>query len=378
MKIAVSVHGRFHGFDLARELRRHGVLAGLITTYPSFAVRRYMGRIADLSTAPHLEVRRRVCQKIGGLCRDLDLQLAERFGHFAKKNIPECDILVGWSSATLETIPVAHDRGIQIVLERGSTHILHQTDLLKDLHTHQGRSFKQTSQRIIERELAEYDAVDLIAVPSSYAANTFLSRGVAREKLRINPYGVDLKQFVPATGDSILKPKIIFVGQVGIRKGVPELLTALTRLSKEVCLSLVGPLEPGYKRPKQSGVEVLGPIPIYALPDQYRSAQIFCLPSWEEGFPLVLLQAMASGLPVVATDATGAADIITPGVEGEIVPAGDVEALSNALEYLLDDPVRAREMGAAGRARVVEDLDWFSYGQRACKIYSEILENTEV
>ena len=88
------------------------------------------------------------------------------------------------------------------------------------------------------------------------------------------------------------------MGQVGVRKGVPELLTAFANLSENACLSLVGPLEPGSKRPNQSAVEFLGPVSASVLPDHYRSADIFCLPSWEEGFPLVLLQAMASGLPL--------------------------------------------------------------------------------
>ncbi len=372
MKIAVSVHGRFHGFDLARELNRKGALAGLITTYPGFAVRKHLGRIEGLSTIPRLEIKRRICQRFATFSGNIDAQLAESFGHFAAQNIPTCDIFVGWSSATLEVIPIAHERGIPVVLERGSSHILHQTELLKKLHARHGRKFKHTSPRVIERELAEYEAADAIAVPSSYAADTFRSHGVPKEKIRVNPYGVDIKQFFPAKYNNAAKPTILFVGQVGIRKGVPELLAAFAGLSIDAQLRLIGPLEPAYKEPRQSRVDFLGPIPISALPDQYRSARIFCLPSWEEGFPLVVLQAMASGLPIVATDATGVADIVTPGVEGEIVPAGDIESLSNALGGLLDDPKRAQKMGAAGRDRVMNGFDWSSYGERAYKIYAEL------
>ena len=99
---------------------------------------------------------------------------------------------------------------------------------------------------------------------------------------------------------------------------------------------------------------------------------MFCLPSWEEGFPLVLLQAMACGLPVVATKETGAGDIITSGVEGEIVPAGDLVALRDALDRLAANPKLASRMGSAAHKRVSRGFDWESYGGRAMKVYEEL------
>ena len=373
MKVSVSVHGRFHGFDLARELNRYGALGGLITTYPRFAVRQHLGAIDSLSTVPLLELKRRICQRFNGLCGDMDGRLAKSFGKFAAANLPPCDLLVGWSSATLEAIPVAQARGARVVVERGSSHILHQTNLLKELHARDNKVFTGTSSLIIERELAEYEAADSIAVPSSYAAQTFVSHGVPLEKVLVNPYGVDLKHFSPFPSHTNARPKILFVGQVGLRKGVPELLSAFSRLSKDADLCLIGPLESGMPKPLQSNVHHLGAVPISALPDYYRSADIFCLPSWEEGFPLVILQAMASGLPVVTTDVSGAKDIIIPGIEGEIVAAGDIDALAQALECLLEDPVRAQEMGVAARARVNDGFDWASYGSRAYNIYKGLI-----
>ena len=374
MKVCVSVHGRFHGFDLARELNRYGALGGLITTYPRFAVRQYLGAIDSLSTVPLLEIKRRMCQRLYGLCGDMDGRLAQSFAKFAAVNLPPCDLLVGWSSATLEAIPIARDRGVRVVIERGSSHILHQTNLLKKLHARDNKVFTGTSSFIIERELAEYEAADSIAVPSSYAAQTFASHGIPLNKILVNPYGVDLEYFSPSRSRTNERPKILFVGQVGLRKGVPELLSAFSRLSKDADLCLIGPLDAGMPDPSQLKVQHLGAMPISALPDYYRSADIFCLPSWEEGFPLVLLQAMASGLPVVTTDTSGAKDIINPGIEGEIVAAGDVDALAQALEGLLEDPVRAQEMGVAARARVNDGFDWASYGSRAYNIYKELTE----
>ena len=373
MRVAVSVHGRFHGFDLARELNTQNALAGLLTTYPAYLVRRHVGNVDTLATAPTLELQRRICQRLRGACADVDGRISAAFGAFSARHLPACDVLVGWSSATLEAIPVAHNSGARVVIERGSSHILHQTNVLSELYARHGRAFAGTSTRIIERELAEYEAADLIAVPSTYAAETFTAHGVAAEKIFVNPYGVDLDHFSPSSTRNKARAQILFVGQVGLRKGVLELLSAFSGLNANAGLCLVGPIEAGLAKPAQKDADFRGPVSMAALPHFYRGADVFCLPSWEEGFPLVLLQAMASGLPVVATDATGAADIVTPGVEGEIVPTGDVPALREALDRVLSDPIRAREMGAAARNRVKHGFDWKSYGVRARSSYAGLI-----
>ena len=377
MRVAVSVHGRFHGFDLARELNTQNALAGLLTTYPAYLVRRHVGNVDTLATAPTLELQRRICQRLRGACADVDGRISAAFGAFSARHLPACDVLVGWSSATLEAIPVAHNRGARVVIERGSSHILHQTNVLSKLYARHGRAFAGTSTRIIERELAEYEAADLIAVPSTYAAETFTAHGVAAEKISVNPYGVDLDLFSPSLTANSARAQILFVGQVGLRKGVLELLHAFSGLNANAGLCLIGPIEAGLTKPAQKDVDFRGPVPMAALPHFYRGADVFCLPSWEEGFPLVLLQAMASGLPVVATDATGAGDIVTPGVEGEIVPAGDVPALREALDRVLSDPIRAKEMGAAARNRVKDGFDWKSYGARARSAYAGLISNAD-
>ena len=80
---------------------------------------------------------------------------------------------------------------------------------------------------------------------------------------------------------------------------------------------------------------------------------------------------------MVASDATGAADIINPGVEGEIVAAGDVLGLREALDRVLADPIRAKKMGTAARERVINGFDWESDGARAMSAYSKLLVDTD-
>jgi len=373
MKVCVSVHGRFHAFELAAGLARRGALAALLTTYPGIAVRRLTGAHLPVRAAWWLEVRRRISALA---MRDTDL--ARAFGAFAAANLPaDADLLVGWSAATLEAIEPARARGMKVVIERGSTHIAHQTDVLRQAYGAQGLSFDGTAPEIIAREEAEYAAADAIAVPTRFAAETFEARGIPAEKLLINPYGVDLSRFRPTSRPADARPRILFVGRVGIRKGVPALLEAFRPLAGEAELHLVGPVEPAMEKLfaglPMAGVTVRGPVPAVSLPAVYAEADLFCLPSLEEGFPLVLLQAMAAGLPVVTTPECGAADILTPGREGEVVASGDVEALTAALAGLVIDRDRRVEMGAQARARVEAGWGWDDYVDRAMVVYEKVL-----
>lgn len=120
-------------------------------------------------------------------------------------------------------------------------------------------------------------------------------------------------------------------------------------------------------------VTVRGALPGAALPVEYQAADIFVLPSLEEGLPLVILQAMASGLPVVATQETGIADLITAAGEAVMVPSRDAGALAEALAQLAAQPELRRAMGAAGRRRVEAGYSWADYGARALSLYAGLL-----
>ena len=87
MKVAVSVHGRFHGFDLARELNTQNALAGVLTTYPAYLVRQHVGNLDNLATIPTLELQRRLCQRLRGVCGDVDGRISAVFGAFSARHL---------------------------------------------------------------------------------------------------------------------------------------------------------------------------------------------------------------------------------------------------------------------------------------------------
>lgn len=183
--------------------------------------------------------------------------------------------------------------------------------------------------------------------------------------IEVVPNGVDRSRFRPglprlARYDDDL-PTILFVGRFDPRKGIPELMAACGRLAREghrFRLVLVGDGALRSQITRLAGGALEGRVHFEGhvghdhLPRYYASADIFCSPArGGESFGLVLLEAMASGVPVVATDLPGHRSVFTPGVEGITVPPRDPGALAVALARLLADASLRASMGALGVER---------------------------
>jgi len=106
----------------------------------------------------------------------------------------------------------------------------------------------------------------------------------------------------------------------------------------------------------------------------YRLMDVFVLPSWREGMPVTVIEAMASGLPVVATDIRGCREDVVDGVTGYIVPRQDAPALGQAILRLVSDPGLARTMGEAGRQRAVAEFDESTVVAQQVAAYRRLIE----
>ncbi|NAZ81081.1 glycosyltransferase [Kineococcus sp. R8] len=154
-------------------------------------------------------------------------------------------------------------------------------------------------------------------------------------------------------------PTLLFIGNDFARKGGHDLLAAFATLRTEfprARLQLVG-TRPDL--PAQPGVEVLGRVHDRArIAQLYAAADVFCLPSVFDPLPLVLLEAMAHGVPVVTTASCGIPDVLTDGREGTVVPARDPAALATALARVLRSPDEALAMADAARRRTSREFSW--------------------
>lgn len=227
---------------------------------------------------------------------------------------------------------------------------------------------------------AECALADTILVGSSFARESFIAEGVPPEKLRVVPYGVDPQRFFPAPDASAAKVegrggglRSLFVGQICQRKGISYLLRAYQAFASQgTQLRLVGQLlgNPASFVPYRHLFEHIPHVPQQVLADVYRQSDVFVFPSLIEGLGLVVLEAMASGLPVITTP-NGPGDIVRDGVDGFVVPIRDPEAITEKLEYLRANPERRIEMGRNARRRALE-FTWDAYRQKILNLFAVI------
>jgi glycosyltransferase involved in cell wall biosynthesis len=215
----------------------------------------------------------------------------------------------------------------------------------------------------------EIELADCILVGSSYVRDSFAREGIDAAKIVVAPYGVDLAVFNPGSTRAAQRSKTfnaIFVGQLSQRKGLSYLLRAYRRFRKvDTTLTLVGSA-PETQAPLRPYAELFHHVPHQtrpALAQLYRESDVFVFPTLLEGMPLVVLEAMACGLPVIVT-ANGPGDVVRDGVDGFVVPSRDEEAICDRLERLYRDPELRIEMGSNAYLRA-QEFDWPAYANRA-------------
>jgi glycosyltransferase involved in cell wall biosynthesis len=382
VKATISVKGRFHAFDLAAQLEARGCLAQLITSYPKFAVARYGIPRRRVSSLVADELLERAWQRLPARLRDrADPQLFfyEHYERRAAERLrPGADVFVGWSGASLAALRRAREFGMLTVVERGSSHILVQRELLREEYERFGLPLRFAHPGIVDKELAEYEEADYVAIPSSFVRRSFVERGLPEAKLIQLPYGVSLEGFSPTPRQDAVY-RVLHCGAVSLRKGCHYLLQAFHELAlADAELWMVGPVAPEM-RPFQEhyaspSIVFHGPRPQAELHDYYGRCSVFCLASIEEGFAMVIPQAMACGLPVIITENTGGGDVVREGVEGHLVPIRDVEALKRRILELYEDRERCATMGTAARERVSRGLSWDDYGKGIVEAYRGALE----
>ena len=228
----------------------------------------------------------------------------------------------------------------------------------------------------------------LIAV--SEAAQEFASRWFPGD-YTIIPNGIELERF----GSNVCRTRperqvvtILFVGRLEKRKGFETLLKAFIRLKSSnrlVRLQVVGPIDNQkrqfYERMARSrgvtDIEFTGYIPPPQLPAYYQNADIFCAPAvGDESFGIVLLEAMAAGLPVVASDIAGYRTVIASGQEGILVPPARPEALARALQYLIEQPQRRNDMGLRGKQKA-KNYSWDSIVEQTLAVYVDTFSRVQ-
>jgi glycosyltransferase involved in cell wall biosynthesis len=218
----------------------------------------------------------------------------------------------------------------------------------------------------------EFASADVVLVNSEFTRSSFLQMGFEPDRLEVVPLGVDLDDFKPGppkeTGHGL---RLLFAGAISHRKGLDVLLAALSKVDVPWELRVAGPIVDASiadRARATGGCELLGPLTRLQLRREYQAADLFVLPSRSDSYPLVSLEAIACGTPVLLTDQCGTAPLILELEAGVVVGADDPNALAAALAALADDRVRLDRLTAACLpAR--QAMTWESYGDALVELY---------
>jgi phosphatidylinositol alpha-mannosyltransferase len=224
-----------------------------------------------------------------------------------------------------------------------------------------------------------------VGVAVSDAAASFLRRTLPRADLEIVPNGVDVRAWAEPNGVAEGLPagrRIVWAHRLDPQKGFPVAVAAFAKVVAKVPDAVlvvagdgtdreaVGLLTPSVRE----RVHLVGAVPNDRLPTFHAAGDAFVAPALgQESFGVVLLEAMAAGLPVVATDIPGYREVVTNGVEGLLVRPRDPEALAAGLVRVLTEPGLAERLGEAGRARA-RAFDWPLVVDRLEALYQRAIE----
>jgi glycogen(starch) synthase len=255
-----------------------------------------------------------------------------------------------------------------------------------------GRFANYFMQRLSKLEEETAKNATMVVTISNYSLEKIQKYyGIEQSKVRIVPNGVDIEKFKPMDTKEVRQqfglgkePCVLFVGSLIPRKGLPFLVEAAKKVVRiqadtKFLIAGDGPLRnqlyDSLKTANLSGnFKFLGNLKDNVLSAIYNCADVFVLPSIQEGQGIVLLEAQASGKPVVAFDIGGVNETLQNKETGLLVKQGDVDALADALLKLLTDKALREKMGSNGRKFVSENYTWDICAQKMLKVYLEALE----
>jgi glycosyltransferase involved in cell wall biosynthesis len=308
--------------------------------------------------------------------RRLAVDLAHRgdrlFDRWAARRIKKLrpDVVVAYENSALHTFRAAKTIGASTVLDAASFHHIWQDRFLRP------ETFSHALNRINSAKDAEIELADRIITVSEFARQSYLEAGIAADRVTAIPLGVDTDLFrfdalKFASGDA--KVNFVFVGQLSLRKGIDVLLSAARILANRGVnfrLTLFGNPSQAFPMDDLKNCRVRGWMGHRELAGQLAQCDVLVLPSRHDSFGMVVAEAMACGLPVITSDCVGAKEMISPGVNGQVVPAGDVDALADAMRWYVERPDQLAAMAKSAR-KTAELYGWQRYREHVVGHLSE-------
>lgn len=289
-------------------------------------------------------------------------------GRWFARTVHEGDVAYVWLGVDADICDKLRSRGAFVVREMiNCTQKRRRIELRRAYEALGWPDGSGITDREIADEAESLNACDAVFCPSPQVRESVVASGVDDESCLSGSYGWSDRR-IRSTPAEVRRATddvtVLFVGTLDVRKGVPWLLKAWSKAKVRGRLLLAGPVSAEVAMGcqdllTQANVQCLGHVQDVA--SVYDAADMFVLPTWEEGAPLVTLEAMAAGLPCITT-AMGTASAVTD-QEGVLIEPGDVDALAAAIARLAADPELRRELGGNARA-CAQEFTWDKVGRR--------------
>ena len=328
-------------FELAHSLNQSGHLRAILTGYPRNRVLKEGIEKEKISSHPMYQIAGYGIGKLPIEMKQVKSRIADlnivHLDHCASRKIGDSH-LISMSGLAAKTGKIVNARGNFFIVNRSSHHILGQAELLKQEYLKWNWDGELPSKLVIERELDEYENAFKIVVPSQLTKNTFLERGFSDEKVIVNRFPVteteNLKNTKHRTG-------ILFVGHVSLQKGFPTLVKAFNSISdSSIVLHVAGVYSVKFLKHLTymgldlSKIHFYGPLNKQNLVKLYSSCEMFVLPSIQDGWGMVVNEALSYGCIPIVSDGAGASEIIVNGVNGFTFKAGNDRELLNCINQV--------------------------------------------
>lgn len=283
-------------------------------------------------------------------------------------------VLVAYAAAR-NTIEAASRMGIRSLLDYPVAHHAFDEALLQEEQRlvpeyAATMQFHQPSEARKRRLTDELTRTDSVLGLSEFHRRTFIESGVPEEKVVAGPlFGVDADSFHPREPFERPHFRVLFAGQITQRKGVSYVVEGFRRagLAKAELLLLGRPYGGAAPWRAVTGVRHIDMVAPWDTPAHYRSADVFVLPAISDACPRAVLEAMASGIPVIVSENTGTADAVVEGESGYVVPIRDADAIAERLVELHRDPDLRLRMGAAARLGALA-CTWSAYADGVARL----------
>lgn len=382
MKVNIAVCGKFHYHNYVRHIEDAGFLHRFYYSHKVSTNATNLG--IDHDRAINLWYKEYLLHLYLRLTRNRGFStgyplFADLWQAGSLRKWRKCDVLHLMLHGTgRKLIRRAKDEGAKVIVEPVNQHPQGMNEILYEEAERLGLNARRALYRIEERQIEESLASDFLLAPSRIVRDSFIDRGYDVSRSAVLPYGVDLNRFHPLAEQAKLDKtfRVICVAQISPRKGHVYLLEAWKKLNlPNAELLLIGSISHEMNailRRYDGTFRHISSVPNHELLEYYGRSSVFVLPTLEDGFGVVCGEAMACGLPVITTRNSGAADIVTHGREGFVVPIRSPEAIAEHLELLYRNRELRDEMAKTALAKAQTELSWDIYAGRLCDLYRSI------